>query len=112
MVMMLPLLVAVADFVGLGGGFLVAYATLRLGAVQFWTTAIRSLDFGDLVQGFVKPLFFAFIIATVGCFQGLRVKGGTQGVGRATTSAVVISSVVVILVDFFLSKMLLYIFQR
>jgi phospholipid/cholesterol/gamma-HCH transport system permease protein len=112
MVLMLPLLVAVADFVGLGGGFLVAYLTLRLGAVQFWTTAIRALAFGDLVQGFVKPLFFGFVISTIGCFQGLRVKGGTQGVGRATTSAVVISSVVVILVDFFLSKLLLYMFQK
>ncbi|HXO44041.1 MAG TPA: ABC transporter permease [Candidatus Cybelea sp.] len=112
MVTMLPLLVAVADFVGLGGGFLVAYVTLRLGAVQFWTTAIRALAFGDLVQGFVKPLFFGLIISTIGCFQGLRVKGGTQGVGRATTSAVVISSVVVLAVDFFLSKLLLYIFQK
>jgi phospholipid/cholesterol/gamma-HCH transport system permease protein len=111
-VTMLPLLVAVADFVGLGGGFLVAYVTLRLGAVQFWTTAIRALAFGDLVQGFVKPVFFGLIISTIGCFQGLRVKGGTQGVGRATTSAVVISSVVVLAVDFFLSKLLLYIFQK
>lgn len=112
MVMVLPLLVAVADFVGLGGGFVVASLTLRLGAVQFWTTAVRSLDFGDLVQGFVKPVFFAFVIATIGCFQGLRVKGGTQGVGRATTTAVVISSVVVLVVDFFLSKLLLYMFHR
>jgi phospholipid/cholesterol/gamma-HCH transport system permease protein len=111
-VTMLPLLVAVADFVGLGGGFLVAYVTLRLGAVQFWTTAIRALAFGDLVQGFVKPLIFGLIISTIGCFQGLRVKGGTQGVGRATTSAVVISSVVVLAVDFFLSKLLLYLFQK
>jgi len=86
--------------------------TLRLGAVQFWTTAIRALAFGDLVQGFVKPVFFGLIISTIGCFQGLRVKGGTQGVGRATTSAVVISSVVVLAVDFFLSKLLLYIFQK
>jgi phospholipid/cholesterol/gamma-HCH transport system permease protein len=112
MVLMLPLLVAVADFVGLGGGFVVAYLTLRLGAVQFWTTAIKSLAFGDLVQGFVKPIFFGFIISTIGCFQGLRVKGGTQGVGRATTTAVVVSSVIVLLADFFLTKLLLYIFQK
>ena len=112
MVMMLPLLVAVADFVGLGGGFLVAYLTLRLGAVQFWTRAIQALVFGDLVQGFAKPFVFAFIIATVGCFMGLRVKGGTQGVGRATTSAVVISSVMVIVVDTFLTKLLLWMFLK
>jgi phospholipid/cholesterol/gamma-HCH transport system permease protein len=112
MVLMLPLLVAVADFVGLGGGFIVAYLTLRLGAVQFWTTAIRSLAFGDLVQGFAKPVVFGFIISTIACHRGLRVQGGTQGVGRATTSAVVVSSIVVLLVDFFLTKLLLYMFQK
>src|ERR1700684_1595030 len=93
LVTMLPLLVAVADFVGLVGGFIVAYLTLRLGAVQFWTRAIDALTIGDRVQGFVKPVIFGFIISTIGCFEGLRVTGGTQGVGRATTTAVVVSSV-------------------
>jgi phospholipid/cholesterol/gamma-HCH transport system permease protein len=110
-VFVLPLLVAVADFVGLIGGFVVAHFTLRLGAVQFWTRAIDALDPGDIVQGMVKPLFFAFVIATIGCHQGLRVKGGTQGVGRATTSAVVLSSVTVIVLDAFLSRILLYAFH-
>jgi phospholipid/cholesterol/gamma-HCH transport system permease protein len=80
--------------------------------VQFWTRAIDALDFGDLVQGLSKPIFFGFIISTVGCFQGLRVKGGTQGVGRATTSAVVYSSVFVLVVDFFLAKFLLFVFGK
>ncbi|HXJ17602.1 MAG TPA: ABC transporter permease [Candidatus Polarisedimenticolia bacterium] len=111
-VLMLPLLVAVADFVGLIGGYIVANFTLRLGAVQFWTRAVDALEFGDLVQGFVKPIVFAFIIATIGCYEGLRVRGGTQGVGRATTSAVVISSVLVLVADTFLAKLLLYIFQK
>jgi phospholipid/cholesterol/gamma-HCH transport system permease protein len=112
MVTMLPLLVAVADFVGLVGGFIVAYFTLRLGAVQFWTRAIDTLEFGDLVQGMSKPVMFGLIISTVACFQGLRVKGGTQGVGRATTSAVVISSVMVLVIDFFMAKVLLFIFGK
>ncbi|HTA53014.1 MAG TPA: ABC transporter permease [Candidatus Acidoferrum sp.] len=110
-VLTVPLLVAVFDLVGLCGGFVVAWFTLRLGAVQFWTTAIKSLDFGDLVQGFVKPVVFAFIIATIGCYQGLRVTGGTQGVGRATTTAVVVSSVMVLVSDLFLAKLLLYLFK-
>jgi len=112
MVLMLPLLVAVADFVGLIGGFIVANLTLHLGAVQFWNRAIDALEFGDLVQGFTKPLIFGFIISTIGCHQGLRVKGGTQGVGRATTTAVVISSVWVLIADFFLAKLLLFVFQK
>jgi phospholipid/cholesterol/gamma-HCH transport system permease protein len=110
-VLMVPLLTAVFDFVGLCGGFLVAYTTLRLGAVQFWTRAINALAIGDVVQGLTKPFAFGMIIATVGCYRGLRVRGGTQGVGRATTSAVVISSVCVLVVDFFLSRLLLYLFQ-
>jgi len=112
MVLTMPLLVAVADFVGLVGGFVVAYFTLRLGAVQFWTRAVNALDFGDLVQGTVKPLIFGFIISTIACHKGLRVTGGTQGVGRATTSAVVVSSVWMLVVDLFLAKLLLYVFQK
>jgi phospholipid/cholesterol/gamma-HCH transport system permease protein len=110
-VLMVPLLTAVFDFVGLCGGFLVAYSTLRLGAVQFWTRAVNSLAISDVVQGISKPFVFGLIIATVGCYSGLRVRGGTQGVGRATTTAVVISSVLVLIVDFFLSRLLLYLAQ-
>jgi phospholipid/cholesterol/gamma-HCH transport system permease protein len=110
-VLMLPLLTVVSDFVGLCGGFFVAYFTLRLGAVQFWTRAVDALAFGDVVQGLAKPFVFGLIIATVGCYQGLHVKGGTQGVGRATTTAVVVSSVFILVVDTFITKLLLYVFK-
>jgi phospholipid/cholesterol/gamma-HCH transport system permease protein len=109
---MLPLLTVISDFVGLCGGFFVAYFTLRLGAIQFWTRAVDALEIGDVVQGLAKPFVFGLIIATVGCYQGLRVKGGTQGVGRATTTAVVVSSVFILVVDTFITKLLLYLFQR
>jgi phospholipid/cholesterol/gamma-HCH transport system permease protein len=110
-VLMLPLLTVVSDFVGLCGGFFVAYFTLRLGAIQFWTRAVDALAIGDVVQGLAKPFIFGLIIATVGCYEGLRVKGGTQGVGRATTTAVVVSSVFILVVDTFITKLLLYIFK-
>jgi len=61
------------------------------------------------MQGMIKPLIFGFILSTVGCFQGLRVRGGTQGVGRATTQAVVVSSVLMLVTNFFLTKIMLYI---
>lgn len=112
MVLMLPLLVATFDFVGLIGGSVTAYLTLRIGTVEFWHVAVQSLVFGDVVQGMAKPLIFAMIISTVGCYQGLRVKGGTQGVGRATIQAFVISSVTMIISDLFLSKFFIYIFRR
>jgi len=109
-VLMLPLLTAVSDFVGLVGGFLVSYFQLRLSPAEFWHRAINALDFGDLMQGMMKPLVFGLILATIGCYQGLRVRGGTQGVGRATTTAVVIASVTVIVADTFLSKIFLYLY--
>lgn len=107
-VLMLPLLTAMADFLGLIGGYLVSFFTLRLGAVTFWTRAIDILEFSDLMQGLTKPLVFGFILATVGCYQGLHVKGGTQGVGRATTQAVVTASVFILVANFFLTKLMLY----
>ena len=107
-VLVLPLLTAVADLVGLIGGYIVAHFTLGLSAVEFWNRAIQALAFGDLVMGLAKPVVFAVIIATVACYYGLRTRGGTQGVGRATTTAVVVASVAILVSDFFLGKLLLY----
>jgi phospholipid/cholesterol/gamma-HCH transport system permease protein len=107
-VLMLPLLTAMADFVGLIGGFVISHFTLRLGAIAFWTRAINALEFSDLMQGLLKPVFLGFILSTVGCFKGLTVTGGTQGVGRATTQAVVVSSVFILITDFVLTKIMLF----
>jgi phospholipid/cholesterol/gamma-HCH transport system permease protein len=107
-VLMLPLLTAMADFFGLIGGYLVALLTLRIDSVAYWTRAIDILEFSDLMQGLTKPVVYGFILATVGCYQGLNVKGGTQGVGRATTQAVVVSSVFILVTNFFLTKLMLY----
>jgi phospholipid/cholesterol/gamma-HCH transport system permease protein len=107
-VLMLPLLTAMADLIGLAGGYVVSYFTLRLGAVTFWTRAIHALEFSDLMQGMTKPIIFGFILSTVGCYYGLTVRGGTQGVGRATTQAVVASSVFILVTNFFLTKVMLF----
>lgn len=109
-ILMLPLLTAVSDFVGLVGGFIVSYIQLRLSPAEFWHRAINALDFGDLMQGMSKPLVFGLILATIGCYQGLRVRGGTQGVGRATTTAVVFASVTIIVADTFLSRIFLFLY--
>ena len=110
-VIVLPLLVAVGDCAGMFGGFLIATATLHINAEQFWTRAIKALVFGDFVIGFSKPVVFGFIVATVGCYQGLRVKGGTEGVGRATIMAFVVASVGVLIADLVLTRLLLYAFN-
>jgi phospholipid/cholesterol/gamma-HCH transport system permease protein len=111
-VLVLPLLVAVGDSAGLLGGFLVASFTLHIDAQEFWTRAVKALAFGDLVIGFWKPVVFGFIVSTVGCYRGLRVEGGTAGVGRATIMAFVDASVAVLIADLFLTRLLLYLFNK
>ena len=107
-ILMLPLLTALNDFMGLLGGCVASVFSLRLDAVEFWTRAINALDFADIMQGMMKPLVYGFILATVGCYKGLTVRGGTQGVGRATTQAVVVASVMIIGADLFLTKLALF----
>jgi len=107
-VLVVPLLTVMSDFIGLVGGCVAAVFSLRLGVVQFWTRAIDALELSDIMQGGMKSIVFAFILSTVGCYKGLTVRGGTQGVGRSTTQAVVISSVMIIVADTFLTKLALY----
>jgi len=90
---MLPVLTIVADFVGMIGGFFIAYFTIGLSGSEYWTGAYKALEYNDIVQGLMKPFLFGFVISLVGCFYGLRTTGGTQGVGRATTEAVVVGMV-------------------
>jgi phospholipid/cholesterol/gamma-HCH transport system permease protein len=109
---MLPLLTAVMDFIGLLGGCVASVLSLRLSAIEFWRRAIDALDFADLMQGFSKPIVFGFILATIGCYKGLTVRGGTQGVGRATTQAAVLGSVLIIVADAFLTKVALFLADK
>jgi phospholipid/cholesterol/gamma-HCH transport system permease protein len=91
---MLPLLTIIADFIGLVGGWLVAYFILGVPTQRYWSSAWQFVEYkGDIAQGLIKPLVFAVIIALVGCFYGMRTTGGTQGVGKATTKAVVVASI-------------------
>jgi phospholipid/cholesterol/gamma-HCH transport system permease protein len=100
----LPLLTIIADFIGLIGGFMIAYFSLGIQSSQYWTSAWQDLRYNDVGQGLLKPLVFAIIIALVGCFYGLRTEGGTQGVGRATTQAVVVSSIWIFVVTYFIGQ--------
>lgn len=104
---MLPLLTLCCNFLGLIGGWLVSLSKLRISSSLFWLSSFNSLDYSDLVQSLVKPIFFAFLISMIGCHCGLRTSGGTQGVGRSTTQAVVFSSIMVIAADFFLNTIIL-----
>jgi len=109
-VFMLFFLTIISDLLGLVGGGAVAQGLLGMDSHQYWSTAWQVLTFQDVFMGLVKPLLFGFIISTVGCYYGISARGGTQGVGRATTQAVVASSVFILLVDFFATKLLMAIF--
>ena len=104
-VFMLFFLTIIADLVGLVGGYVYSLGVLGLDTYQYWNTAYQSLTYNDVLTGLVKPVVFGFIIATVGCYYGLNTRGGTQGVGRSTTQAVVASSVLILAVDAVLTQL-------
>jgi phospholipid/cholesterol/gamma-HCH transport system permease protein len=100
----LPLLTIIADFVGLFGGYVIAVTLVDVPGPVYWSTAWRALVWRDVTQGLLKPFVFALVVALVGCYYGLRATGGTQGVGRATTQAVVTASVLIFVLTVFLTR--------
>lgn len=111
-VVMMFFLTIISDAVGTLGGAFVAVIMLGQDGSQYFHTAYQSLVFADVLQGLVKPIFFGFLIATIGCYYGMNTKGGTQGVGRSTTQAVVVASVLIIAIDFVISRFMIGIFGR
>lgn len=103
----LPMLTVLSDLFGMLGGYFVSYYTAHLTTAAYWTSAYQALDFQDVVQGLIKPVFFALIVAGIGCYFGMRTRGGTEGVGRSTTQAVVAASVLILVLDFFITKFLI-----
>ncbi|MCK5795220.1 MAG: ABC transporter permease [Anaerolineales bacterium] len=104
---MLPLLTVAGDLFGMIGGWIVSLNALKLNTSLYWSEALRSLTYVDALEGLVKPFVFGFIIGMVGCYTGLNTRGGTHGVGKSTTSSVVTASILIIVADFFISKVIL-----
>ena len=104
----LPLLTVVADVMGIGGGGLAATTLYGLSMNEFVTSVRDGITSSDIIGGVIKPIGFAVIIGSIACYKGLSTEGGTVGVGRATTRAVVTASIVVIITDFFLARALQY----
>jgi len=104
---MLFFLTILSDLVGLIGGWIYSVTKIGLDTYQYWNTAYQALDYNDVITGLVKPIFFGFIVSTVGCYYGMTTTGGTQGVGRSTTQAVVTASVLILAVDVLLAQFLL-----
>ncbi len=106
-IIMLFFLTILGDLLGLVGGGVVASGLLGLDYHAYWSSTWQTLLFSDVFMGLTKPLVFGFIIATIGCYFGLSAKGGTQGVGRATTEAVVAAMILIIAVDVFVTRLLM-----
>ena len=105
--LVLPALTVLADVFGLVAGSVVVATQYEIGYDQFYRSVVETADLADFGSGVAKSAVFGLIIGVVGCFKGFHVGGGTEGVGRATTETVAISSVAVLLSDFFMTKLLL-----
>jgi phospholipid/cholesterol/gamma-HCH transport system permease protein len=106
-VVMMPLLTIISDFVGIVGAWVITVTQLRVASSVYWNSVVDGLYIQDVWMGLIKPLFLGFAIVSVACHVGMRTSGGTQGVGRATTQAVVAGSVIVLVLDFFLTKIMI-----
>ena len=105
--LMVPVLTVISDAVGILGGGIISSTQLQVANSIYWNNVTASLFMDDIWMGLIKPFVLGFLIVTIGCHVGLRARGGTQGVGRATTQAVVAGSVAVLAVDFVLTKLLI-----
>jgi phospholipid/cholesterol/gamma-HCH transport system permease protein len=101
----LPLLVVVADILGVLGGFIIATAKLGFNATTYLSSTLNFVQTDDVVSGLAKAAVFGVLITLMGCYQGYNSKGGAQGVGAATTSAVVAASVLILAFDYVLTEL-------
>jgi phospholipid/cholesterol/gamma-HCH transport system permease protein len=108
--LMLPLMTILACFVGILGGLIIAVGSLHLSANFYTRSVIETLRYNDIASGVGKTFFFGFGIGLIACYNGLRTSGGADGVGRATTATVVTASITVLIMDFFLTKLFLFLF--
>jgi phospholipid/cholesterol/gamma-HCH transport system permease protein len=105
-VLTMPLLVVMADGVGIAGGYLVSVVLMGANPVSYLNTSFQYTQLNDLLSGLIKAAVFGLLLATIGCQQGFYTTGGAEGVGRSTTAAVVLASIAILAADFFLTKLL------
>jgi len=105
LLIMLPMLTIISDFVGILGGYIISMASLQITSARFINQTIAALTFRDLSSGLVKSFFFALIISKIGAYEGFNVEGGAEGVGKSTTRSVVASIFLIIAADVFFTAL-------
>ncbi len=103
---MLPCLTLYGDIIGIACGFFYNVAIMGVNRVVYLQNTLRYLELWDVASGLIKASVFGVVIAIIGCWQGLKTEGGAEGVGRATTRTVVLASISILILNFFLSTML------
>jgi phospholipid/cholesterol/gamma-HCH transport system permease protein len=105
-VISMPILVAIADSIGVFGGYIASTQSLGFNGSVYMNNTMNGLTFDDVSSGLIKAAVFGFIIALLGCYNGFNSKGGAQGVGAATTNAVVTSSILILAANYLLTNLL------
>lgn len=110
-VIMLPLLTIIGDAVAIAGGYFIAAFTFHQSGSMYWSQVRDIITFENFITGTIKPVLFGYIIAAISCYMGLSARGGAKGLREATTEAVVSSIVFIIIADFILGRILLFVFR-
>jgi phospholipid/cholesterol/gamma-HCH transport system permease protein len=103
---MMPCLTLYGDIIGIAAGYFYTVVLMGVNRVTYLTYTMQYLELWDVMTGLIKSAVFGIVIAVVGCWQGMETEGGAEGVGRATTRTVVISSITILVLNFFISKAL------
>lgn len=104
LLVMVPALTVICDVIAILGGWVVAIFITHLTSTMYWSAVKERLVFGNVFIGLFKPVVFSFVIAFIACYKGFSARGGTKGVGRATTESVVMSSITILVVNFIITK--------
>jgi len=108
-IVMVPALTVIGDAISLFGGYFIAVFVSNQSATVYWSSVREVFTLENVLSGFIKPFIFGYIIACISCYMGLSTRGGAIGLRRTTTKAVVMSFIMIIIADFVLTRLLLYV---
>lgn len=106
LIIMVPALTVICDAIAIAGGWIVGLFIAHVTSTAYWSQVLLKLNYGNILMGLFKPFCFSFVIAFISCYCGFTSEGGTKGVGRATTNSVMFSSIVILIVNFLITKIL------